>query len=47
MTTCLKKSYSFGLPSVSFVNVNQFVCASFRFGFECGMRDFIVQCLCF
>ena len=26
MTTCLGKSYSFGLLCVSFVNVYQFVC---------------------
>ena len=39
MTTCLEKSYSFGLLCVSFVNVNQFVCVllSLYFGFEDGM----------
>ena len=34
MTTCLGKSCSFGLVSASFLNVYQFVCASFPFGFE-------------
>ena len=41
MTTCLGKSCSFGLSCVSFVNVYQFVCASFPFGFECGKFDCI------
>ena len=31
MTTCLRKSCSFGLPCVSFMNVYQFVCAFFPF----------------
>ena len=39
MTTCLGKSCSFGLLYVSFVNViNVFVCPSFSFGFEGGIR---------
>ena len=44
MTTCLGKSYSFGLLCVSFVNVNQFfcVCSSFPFSFKGGRWDMIV-----
>ena len=43
MTTCLRKSCSFGLLCVSFVNVYQFLCvSSFPFGFEGGMWDVIV-----
>ena len=37
MTTCLGKSCLFGVLCVSFVNVHQFVCPSFSFGFEDGM----------
>ena len=40
MTTCLEKSYSFGLPCVSFVTVLSIcVCASFPFDFEDGVWD--------
>ena len=43
MTTCIKKSCSFGLLCVSFVYVYQFcVCHLFPFGFEDGMWDLIV-----
>ena len=42
MTTCLGKSCSFSLLCVSFVNVYQFVCASFPFGIEYGMWDLTV-----
>ena len=42
MTTCLRKSCSFGLLCVSFVNAYQLVCVSFRFGFEDGMCDLSV-----
>ena len=31
MTTCFEKSSSFGLLCMSFVNVYQFVCASYPF----------------
>ena len=43
MSSCFRKSCSFGLPCVSFLNVYHFmfVCASFPFGFEGGMRDLI------
>ena len=37
MNTCFRKNYSFGLPCVSFVNVYQFMCASFAFSFEGGV----------
>ena len=50
MTTCLVKSCSLGLLSVSFMNVYKFVCASFRFGLKGGMWDLIVlipdHCFC-
>ena len=47
MTTCLEKSYSFGLSCVYFVNFYQFVCvcmcvcvcASFPYDFEGGIWD--------
>ena len=44
MTTCLVKNCSFGLLSLSFVNVYQFVCvcASFPFVFEDGIWDLVV-----
>ena len=52
MTTCLGKSFSFGLPFVYFVNVSQCVCvcvcvcvcahASFSVGFEDGMWNLTV-----
>ena len=41
MTTCLGKSCSFGLSCVSFVNVYQFLCASFSF----GMKDLVLKFL--
>ena len=40
MNTCLRKRCSFCSPCLSFVNV--YVYASFRFGFEVGLRDLIV-----
>ena len=45
MSSCFRKSCSFGLPYVSFVNFYHFmfVCASFPFGFEDGMRDLITS----
>ena len=43
MTTCLEKSCLFGLHCVSFVNIYQFVCAIFPFGFGGGMWDLIVS----
>ena len=39
-TTCLGKTCLFGLPSLSFVNIYQFVCVC-PLGFDGGMRDFI------
>ena len=43
MTTCMGKSYSFGLLCVSFVGVGQILsCPSFLFGIEEGMWDVIV-----
>ena len=44
MPTCLGKSYSFvGLLCESFVNVLQmYVCVSFPFSFDGGMRDLVV-----
>ena len=42
MTNSLGKNCPFCLLCVSFVNVYQLVCASFRFGFEGGVRDFVV-----
>ena len=39
MTNCLGKSCQFDLLCVSFVNVIQFVCASFPLGFEGGVWD--------
>ena len=39
MTTCLKKSCSFGLMYVTFMNV----CPFFLFGFEGGMWDLNVS----
>ena len=42
MTTSLRKSCSFGLLCLSFMNVYQFLCASFPFGFKGGMWDLIV-----
>ena len=42
MTTCLAKSYSFGLLCVSIVKVNRFVYILLDpFDFEGGMRDLI------
>ena len=42
MTTCLRKSGSFCLPCLSFVNGYQFLCVfSFPIGFDGGMWDFI------
>ena len=50
MTTHLGKSRLFGLMCVFFVNVCQFVCVSFPFGFEGEIWDLIVlvplQVLC-
>ena len=47
MTTCVGKTFSFGLLCVSFVNVYQFLCVSYfsRFGFEGEMWDMIVWIL--
>ena len=43
MTTCLRKSCSFGLLSVSFVNFYEFVFVLLSlFGFEGGLWDLIV-----
>ena len=43
MTTCLRKSCSFGLLCVCFVNVYQILCASsYPFGIEDGIWDMIV-----
>ena len=51
MTNCLRKTCSFGLLCMSFVNVDQFVCASFSFDCEDGSWDSIVlapdHCLSF
>ena len=43
MTTCLRKSSSFGLTCVSFVKVYQFVYVLFLFGFEGGVWDLNVS----
>ena len=44
MTTCLGKSYSFGLPHVPFVNCYQFkYLVLFPFGFEGRIWDLIVS----
>ena len=42
MTICLGRSCAFSLLCVSFVNIYQFVCPSFPFGFEGEMWDLIV-----
>ena len=42
MTTRLVKSSSVGLLCVSLVNVHQYLCMSFPFGYEGGMWDLIV-----
>ena len=39
MTTCLGKSWSFGLSCMSFMNIYHSACASFPFGFKIGMWD--------
>ena len=43
MTTCLGKSYSFGLPRVPFVNRCQFMYLVISFGFEGRMWDLTVS----
>ena len=42
MTTYLGKSCSIGFLCVSFMNVYEFVSASFPFGFDGGIWDFVV-----